>query len=312
MGRRKKPPPRSRPSPAEADAPAPSLEVLEQFSHASLFQWNAAGRALAALNNALFFGLEGQRAANADALIDAVRLGVTGPFTFKDWARIVDWRYSTEPLSMAGSVRRDGGRFNIGATLNPATYSPFPALYLAEDFETAYRERFGLKRTSAVGGLTAEEVTLRRMTSFTHVKLQGSIDAIIDIGRPEALKAIVSVIARFKIPKNVLSMARAMGLRPPGLIRTTAGLQRHILHPNWRVQPSQFDLPANSQIFGRLCVAAGVHGILYPSTKNDSRKCLALFPQNWRSSDSYVEFVDTPPAQTGETRLDGNSEIRLR
>ncbi len=308
MGRPKKPPPRSRPSLAEADASPPSLELLEQFSHASLSQWKAAGKTLAALNNALFFGLERQRAENANALLDAIRLGVTGPFEFKDWARVVDWRYSTAPLSMAGSVQRDGGRFNIGSGLNPAAYSPFPALYLAEDFDTAFRERFGLKRASTVGGLSAEEITLRRPTSFSHVKLQGAVDGVIDIGNPEALKAIVTVLARFKLPVNVLSMARAVGLRPPGLIRTAAGLQRQLLHSNWRVQPSQYDLPANSQIFGRLCVAAGVHGILYPSAKDDSKRCLALFPQNWPATDSFVEIVDTPPSQAGETRLDGNSD----
>ena len=311
MGRQKKPPPRSRSSPAEADGSPPSLELLEQFSRASLSQWKAAGRNLTALNNALFFGLESQRAEIANALVDAVRLGVTGPFAFQDWARIVDWRYSTAPLSMAGSVRGDGGRFNIGSALNPAAYSPFPALYLAEDFETAYRERFGLMRASAVGGLSAEEITLRRLTSFTHVKLHGAVDSVIDIGNPEALKAIVAVIARFKMPINVLSTARALGLRPPTLIRTTAGLRRQLLHANWRMQPSQYDLPANSQIFGRLCVAAGVHGILYPSAKDSSKRCLALFPQNWRAADSFVEVADTPPAEAVETRLDGSSDRRM-
>ncbi|MGQ0525249.1 MAG: RES family NAD+ phosphorylase [Betaproteobacteria bacterium] len=310
MGRRKPPPPRSRSSAAEADASPPSLELLEQFSRASLSQWKATGRVLAALTHALFFGLENQRAESAGALVDAVRLGVTGPFEFHNWARIVDWRFSTAPLSLEGSVRGDGGRFNIGSTLNPAAYSPFPALYLAEDFETAYRERFGLTRTSTIGGLSAEEVTLRRLTSFTHVKLRGTVDGIVDIANPQALKAIVSVIARFKMPDNVLPMARALGLRPPGLIRTTSGLQRQLLHSNWRMQPSQYDLPANSQIFGRLCAGVGVHGILYPSAKDSSKRCLALFPQNWRASESFVEAVDTPPAQTGEVRLDGKSDLR--
>lgn len=242
-------------------------------------------------------------------MIEAVRLGVSGPFAFKDWARIVDWRFSSAPLSTAGSVRGDGGRFNIGSALNPAAHSPFPALYLAEDFDTAYLERFGLKRTSTVGGLSAEEITLRRPTSFTYVKLRGSVDSIIDVGNPNALKAIATVLASFKVPSNVLSVARELGLRPPGLIRTTVGLQRQLLHSNWRLQPSHFDLPANSQIFDRLCVAAGVHGILYPSVRDGSKRCLALFPQNWRASDSLVAFVDTPPAQTGEIRLDGKSDL---
>jgi len=212
---------------------------------------------------------------------------------------------------MAGSVRGDGGRFNIGSELNPATPPPFPTLYLAEDFETVFRERFGMKRTSTTGGLSAEELALRRPTSFTHVRLQGSIESIIDIARPDSLKAIVAVIAKFKMPNNVLSIARALGLRPPALIRTTAGLQRYLLQANWRAQPIQFDLPANSQVFGRLCSAAGAHGILYPSVKNNPKRCLALFPQNWRASDSYIELTDSSPAQTSQTRLDGSTDIKI-
>ena len=71
----------------------------------------------------------------------------------------------------------------------------------------------------------------------------------------------------------------------------------------------QYDLPANSQIFGRLCVAAGAHGILYPSVKNSTRRCLALFPQNWNDSDSFVEIVGASPIEVGITRIDGSSRL---
>jgi hypothetical protein len=58
-------------------------------------------------------------------------------------SRIVDYRYSLDPLSTAGSVRNDGGRFNIGAALSPGAFTAFPALYVAEDYPTAFLERFG-------------------------------------------------------------------------------------------------------------------------------------------------------------------------
>jgi hypothetical protein len=32
---------------------------------------------------------------------------------------------------------------------------------------------------------------------------------------------------------------------------TGIGLQKQLLHSNWRARPMQFDLPGNSQIFGR-------------------------------------------------------------
>jgi hypothetical protein len=49
-------------------------------------------------------------------------------------------------------------------------------MYLAEDFPTAYRERFGLDRAVTTNGLTAGELVLRRDTSFTSIALEGRVD----------------------------------------------------------------------------------------------------------------------------------------
>jgi hypothetical protein len=84
-------------------------------------------------------------------------------------------------------------------------------------------------------------------------------------------------------------------------------LQRLLLDPYWRAEPMQFDLPANSQIFGRIAAAAGLHGILYPSARNQSARCVALFPQNWRSSASFVEILESPPPHVRLTRIDGTT-----
>lgn len=309
MPRRRKPLPPSRPVNPAADPSLPSLETLEQFTHASLGKWRQAGKQLEALSHTLFFDLERHRAEHAIELIEAIQAGLCGPFAFPSWARIIDFRYSNQPLSLAGSVSRDGGRFNIGGSLNPAAYSKFPALYLAEDFETAYRERFGIARHRQSGGLTAEELILRRPGSFTHIELRGSIESIIDISNLNALKPVAAILGKFKLPKSVLPRARALNLKPPGLVRSSAGLQSQLLHPNWRLQPMQYDLPSNSQIFGRLCVAAGVHGILYPSVKNSTGRCLALFPQNWKSGESFVEIVGASPTEVETTRIDGASRL---
>ena len=77
-----------------------------------------------------------------------------GPVEFQRWSRLLDYQFSNQPLSREGSVKGDGGRFNIGRTLNPASYTPFPALYVAEDFQTAFRERFGIDRHGGAGGLS--------------------------------------------------------------------------------------------------------------------------------------------------------------
>jgi hypothetical protein len=83
---------------------------------------------------------------------------------------------------MEGSLKGDGGRFNIGRMLNPAAYTPFPSLYVAEDFPTAFRECYGLDREVVTNGLTADELVLRRETSFTSIALEGRVDRYLDVG----------------------------------------------------------------------------------------------------------------------------------
>jgi hypothetical protein len=119
------------------------------------------------------------------------------------------------------------------------------------------------------------------------------------------LKPIVEILREFEIPKSVPQTARKLGIQQaPWLIRSSSSLQKQLHDPNWRVRPLQFDLPANSQIFARLVAAAGIHGILYPSTKDLTTRCLALFPQNWSGSSSYVEVADPKPIEARVIRLD--------
>jgi RES domain-containing protein len=215
---------------------------------------------------------------------------------------VVDYRYSLEPLSVAGSVKSDGGRFNIGGKLDPGTFTAFPALYVAEDYPTALRERFGANRAE----LTADEFALRTPASFTQVRLRGQLDNLVDVSDLEALKPLVAVIRDFPLPRSVVKAARDLGLRQsPWLIRSPVMLQKQLLHRLWRMLPMQFGLPANSQIFGRMISGAGIHGILYPSVRNSPHKCLALFPQNWKGSGSVVEVSDPIPTAARLTRIDG-------
>jgi hypothetical protein len=305
MARRRKHVPPSRGAPQGAEPGLPPLGVLESFSHASLSQWRTAGKNLERLSQTMFFDLERHRAQHSAELIEAIRTSVRGPLEFEGWARLVDYRFSNEPLSTAGSIKGDGGRFNIGGTLNPATYTPFPALYIAEGFETAYRERFGIERAGTSAGLTAEELVLRGASSFSNVVLNVRVESALDVADLASLKATAEILRKFRLPKAVSSLARALSLSSPWLVRTPAGLQRQLLHPHWRIEPVQYDLPSNSQIFGRLCAAAGVHAILYPSTRSGGKRCLAMFLQNWSGSSSFVELVGDCPPGLVVKRVDG-------
>jgi hypothetical protein len=304
--RRQKPAPPKRKTPQLSDLGLPALGVLEEFTHASLTQWRAAGKNLERFSETLFFDLERHRAQHSDEFVEAIRSSLKGPIEFHGWSRLVDYQFSNQPLSTEGSIKADGGRFNIGRLLNPAAYTPFPALYVAEDFPTAFRERFGIDKTSNVGGLTATDLALRRETSFSNVALNIRLETLIDIGDVDSLKATTEILRRFQMPKSISVHARRLRMKVPGLVRTPTGLQRQLLSPNWRVEPTQYDLPSNSQIFGRLCVAAGTHAILYPSARDSSKRCLALYPQNWKRSSSFIELAGAIPPEVLVRRLDGS------
>lgn len=296
----------SRPPPPRGEPDLPALTELERFSRASLHQWLAAKTHLDTLQRALYFELEPLRQRNEARLRDALLSQTLSSFEFDGWSRIVDYRYGLEPLSVAGSLKAEGGRFNIGSELSPAAFTAIPALYVAEDYETAFRERLAGPSSVKSGDLSAQELALRSPGSFTQVRLRGLIENLLDIGNLETLRAFASVLREFPIPRDVRQLARKLGLRPPPwLIRSPVTLQRQLLHPNWRMLPQQFDLPANSQIFGRIAAAAGIHGILYPSSRHVAKRCIALFPQNWPESNSFIEVTDQAPEGAHLTRIDG-------
>jgi hypothetical protein len=193
MRRNRRPrPPSSRPqSRGEPDLPA--LTELERFTQGSLHEWLGAKSNLDAIQRALYFELEPLRQRNEARLLEALRSQALPAFAFEGWSRIVDYRYGLEPLSVAGSLRGDGGRFNIGNELSPGAFTAFPALYIAEDYEAAFRERFGGPSTPRAGGLSAQELALRSPRSFTQVRLRGHIENLIDVGQLDALRPFATV-----------------------------------------------------------------------------------------------------------------------
>ena len=52
---------------------------------------------------------------------------------------------------------------------------------------------------------------------------------------------------------------------------------------------------------------AGIHGIIYNSIRNDNGINLALFPENFEGTDSFVELIDeTDFVSRVNRRIDGN------
>lgn len=277
--------------------------LLERVSDGKLREYRLGIGAHRNLQNKLYFGLEQQRSEHAAEIAHALRLSATS-IEFESWCRIVPLKYTLSPLSTAGSLALDGGRFNIGRDLNPAVFSPFPALYLANCYDTAFAEKYAMRADEIVGGLVGDDLLLRKPSSFSHVRLRGLIEQCIDIRELESLRGFTKIIAKFSAPEGVQQLARRLTKAAQSLVRSPSTLRQTLLDPNWNRLPMHFDLPSNSQVFGRLAATAGLHGIIYPSARMEGGTCIALYPQNWQDSLSWVEAVDELPPDA-ISRIDG-------
>jgi hypothetical protein len=120
------------------------------------------------------------------------------------------------------------------------------------------------------------------------------------------LRPFARIISQFEMPAELITLAKRIGIKPPWLVTTPAKLRETLLAPSWRGMPAQFEVPANSQIFGRMLIEAGFEGVLYPSSKG-AGKCVALFPEVLVNSESYVELSDPAPARLSHRRLDSTT-----
>jgi hypothetical protein len=301
---RKQQPPIRPPKPA--DESRPSLLELDRFSTENLSQWRRLSGDLDELNDLLYFGVEPQRQRFYSEMMEALQSVAPTPLSFKRWARVVTYRYSLTPLSAAGSLTDYGGRFNIGRDVDKAMRAPWPALYIGEDFETAFREKFQLSRDERVDGLSPEELALT--SSFSATYLDGHLEQVFDLDQPGALDALCAVLSKMKLPSEAHKIQRRLKIPASGvfMIRTVKRLRSETLTKNWRVMPVQFGLPAPSQILASLILDAGFEAIRYPSTKGNG-SCIAVFPHKLASDSSYVALSDAPPPGVTHTKLDMNS-----
>ncbi len=282
---------------------APNLYELERFTHADLQRWQVASERLDRLHRELYFGFESQRRGIRAQLLESLSVSPASELDISGWVRIVDYRYCLEPLSPAGSLRGIGGRFNVGDDLRSAGFDSWPALYLAENAETAYREKFQCPAGSLHKGLSPEELALQIEGGFSVAIVKGRIQSVLDTSDLRSLQPFCDLIRRFALPANVRELAAQLRIGRPYSVRTPYQLQRALHSPTWRTVPTQFDIPSNSQVFGGLTKDAGYEAILFRSSKHSGR-CLALFPDRLMASDSYVELSGAYPAQVDVPRLD--------
>jgi hypothetical protein len=246
----------------------------------------------------VYFDLERQRAASHEELCDALRSAGGVDIRVDGWARVCDYRWSLTPLSPAGSLKGIGGRFNIGSDLDRARGQQFPALYIAEDVDTAYLEFFGGAPDSPTGPLKIQEFALRRRTSFTTFALRGRVENVLDLRTSSSLKEFAKIIAAFKLSPDTHRLARSIGVPVRKLMRTAGEIHtRILLAPKaWRSEPQLFGIPAANQIFSRYIRGAGFEGVIYPSQQGGNA-CMAVYRENLAGT--RIEVTGgTPPEAT--------------
>lgn len=287
------------------------LLELDRFSEASLEKWNEASQDLDELNASQYFGTEPERRRHRSELLDALRGVGPVPFQFSTWVRAVTYRFSLAPLSSAGSLQDIGGRFNAGVELDEKTLAPWPALYIAEDFETAFREKFQLASDSLVNGLTPQDMALQPGASMSVVQFRGRLSEVFDLTSSASLAPAAKIFRRIEMPAKSKRLMKKLGLRDADffMLKTARQLFDAVLKENWRAYPRQFGLPAASQTLAELIRAAGYEAILYQSSKGPG-KCLAVFPDRLLRG-SFVELADAAPQGVKHERLDNATAAEL-
>ena len=298
--------------PRHESTAARSILELDRFSSADVERWNRVSHDLDEYNDLLYFGVEPQRqrykAAIRAALesVDPVALDLQG------WVRLVTFQFSLSPLSAAGSLTDVGGRFNVGRDVDKSMQNPWPALYIAEDFETAFREKFQLPSGDTSAGLLPEDLALMPGSSFSCLQLDGHVARIFDLEEPGCVVALCRVLGKMKLPEEIRRIQKRLRLPPNHayMVRTPERLRHDVLATNWRVAPMQYGLPSTSQIFASMVRDAGFEGIRYPSTKGGGH-CIALFPDRLVSEQTRLELHDSAPAEIRHRSLSMDNADQL-
>lgn len=292
-------------------SPPKGILELDRFSNADITHWQKLSNDLDELTASLYFGVEPARRRLRSKLCDGLKQAGGIPLDLQSWARMVTYQYSLQPLSCAGSLQSVGGRFNAGFELDDNTLNPWPALYVAEDFETAYREKFQLASTDLTDGLKPDELALEHAVGLTTIFLNGRMENVFDMTSFVTLNSVGRIFREVKMPKEASQLATKLKISGSNKIMVQSGQQLHsaIVKNNWRVWPIQFGIPAPSQTMAELIKAAGYEGILYPSSKGPGR-CLVIFPENL-SDHSHIDLIGPAPSAATITRLDSSTSTSL-
>ena len=307
MSKRKKTPPKKKRKPVKIRKKAKTRSVpflLEQGRLSDLLEAKRKVQQILDYHWRFYSELAQQRKAIESEISEVLIQTSTSDFSFQGQQRAVKYKYGLHPFCILGSLTDPGGRFNIG-DINPQNIPIFPALYLAHDKDTALQETLGQVEVPG-SGLTPQELALTSADSITLVSVSGHLDKVFDVRSAKKLKKFVNLIKDFKLSEQLLDMAKRLDQIMPILINQPKILHMELHSPTWKVWPKNYDVPSGSQIFGQIVYFAGIEGILYKS-KLTGKDCLAIYPDNFGKSDSFIELDDDPPSNKVSTRIDSSN-----
>lgn len=279
--------------------------LLDSFSSSDILNWNQKQQDILDYGWDYYCYVTHQRSIIFNELKDSLATQCQ-PFHFLGWQRVVNYQYSLKPLSTLGSILHvTGGRFNIG-DIDQAKFPRFAALYIAEDRETAYREKFGLSpKKQRHSGLSVEDLLFTSRDPIAIVGVKGEINQVLDLTNSNVLKKYFNLLRNIHFPNEFSRRAEKLNIEVK-LPNSSSQLLKAILQINWRKIPMLMNIPADSQILGQVAYAAGIEAILYPSSKS-KKPCLAIYSNNFSQSNSYVELEGKIPPEVKDRRLDCNT-----
>jgi hypothetical protein len=141
------------------------------------------------------------------------------------------------------------------------------------------------------------ELALAKPSSLAMVGVSGSIQSCLDITDRGTVRRYSEIMSRWEMPNELERWWRRLGYSTEELHRRLRldAWTEDLFVAQWRSEPTLFDELSSSQIFGRLARAAGIEAIKYPSVRTN-KACLAVFPDNFAHSDSYIELDGEAPA----------------
>lgn len=270
----------------------------EEVIHDQILRLGRLDRKYIRYFSSFYSHLASEREKILDKILDVMWSARTVNLEMTNASRIVDAIYQTHPLCSVGSISEPpGGRFNFA--MISSYFQDFQALYIANDYETAFRERF--KETT--GTLTANELALRPINSFTHVRLNVRLDNCLDVRSKKTLEPLAELLSKIKATPEHRAQARKLGLGIPVTLQNASELFFQMTNPHYQHLPTWLDQPAPSQWLGHFARQAGFQGVVFPSVRNLEGFNVAIFLDNFKDSSCQLRLVDPMAAVPDIYRL---------